>query len=339
MTLRVGVLGTRHVHAAGLARIVAALGHDIVGATERDPLAAREWVEVGLAPIVDDPHRLVESCDAVIVAGTNRERVDDAIVAIEAGIPVLCEKPVAIDGSDLERLVAAIAPFPEERFMVALPVRFSGAMQRARDLIQGGHVGDVLAARGTNHGQFPGGWFGDAHEAGGGAIMDHTVHVSDGLCWLLGDRIRDVYAEAATRMHGSLAVDDCGVLTFSFAGGAFASLDASWSRPTSFATWGDVWIEVVGTRGRLVIDPMARHLDLFDDRVGRMRTVGYGSDDMTRAMVQAFLTFAVEGGPSPVPLADGVHASDVVLAAYRSAASHRVELVTERDLATASPAG
>lgn len=323
--MKVGIIGTRHVHAGGLAQNVVALGGELVGAVERDESARTAW-DAGLAPLRGLDETLADA-DAVIVAGTNRERVDDVLAAVEAGVPVLGEKPVAVNRTALDALVAGTGP--DTRFMVALPVRFGASLQRAKAAIEAGAIGTPIAGRGTNHGVFPGGWFGDPAEAGGGALQDHVVHLSDAMCWLLGDRVSRVYARAESAMGLGIAVEDCGVVTLDFESGFFASIDSSWSRPKSFPTWGDVWLELVGTEGRIVIDPMATRLELYDDAAGKLRHVGYSDDDMTRAMVGAFMEYARSGeaAGSPVSLAEGVHASEVVLAAYASVESGRPEPV------------
>jgi predicted dehydrogenase len=322
--MKLGIIGTRHVHADGLAACVEACGGTLVGAVERDPDARQGWTRTPLLELDE----LLERSDAVIVAGTNRERVDDTLAASSAGLPVLTEKPVAAGAEDLARLVEE---GDASRIMVALPVRFAASLQRARRAILDGAIGTPIAARGTNHGQFPGGWFGSLADAGGGALQDHVVHLSDALCWLLDDRVTHVYARTAQAMHADIDVEDCGVVTLDFDSGVFASIDSSWSRPASFPTWGDVWLELVGTEGRLRIDPMATHLDVYDDSAGKLRHVGYADDDMTLELVRSFLEFARAGADSaPVSFAEGIHASDVVLAAYASAASGRREPVTSR---------
>jgi predicted dehydrogenase len=137
-------------------------------------------------------------------------------------------------------------------------------------------------------------------------------------------------------LHPDNDVEDCGVVTLDFESGFFASIDSSWSRPESFPTWGDVWLELVGTGGRIRIDPMATHLDLYSDTAGKLQHVGYSDDDMTLEMVRSFLDFAraraagAEPISSPVSFDEGVHASDVVLAAYASVDSGRPEPVATR---------
>jgi predicted dehydrogenase len=322
--MKVGIIGTRHVHADGLAHNVQELGGTLVGAVERDADAAAAWTRT---PILERDELLAQ-VDAVIVAGTNRERVDDTIAATDAGRYVLCEKPVAADADELARLVAGADP---ALVMVALPLRFSAAARRARTAIESGAIGMPLAARGTNHGQFPGSWFGTRADAGGGSLQDHVVHLSDLLCWLLEDRATRAYARAEQVLHPANDVEDCGIVTLDFGSGVFASIDSSWSRPRSFPTWGDVWLELVGTGGRLRIDPMATHIDHYDDAAGTLRHIGYSDDDMTREMVRAFLEFArTPGTTSPVTLDEGIHASDTVLAAYASVESGRPEPVLAR---------
>ena len=321
--MKVGILGTRHVHADGFAACAERAGATIIGATADDAAARGAWTR---SPIVGRAE-LFEISDAIIVAGTNRERVEQSLAAMHAGLPTLSEKPVAAGDKDLALLVEGADP---ALFMVALPVRFSSTLQRARDAIQSGAIGTPLAARGTNQGQFPGGWFGDMDHAGGGALQDHIVHLSDVLCWLLEDRATRSYAVASSAMHPELSVESCGLVTLDFESGFFASIDSSWSRPKSYETWGNVWLEIIGTKGRVIIDPMATHLDVYDDGIGKVRHHSYSEDDMTLAMIRAFLDFARDGGDSPVSLAEGIHASDTVRASYASVASRRPEPVLAR---------
>lgn len=323
--MKVGFLGTRHVHASGLAQNVVDLGHVVVAAHEPDAAAAAEWTAAPLAATVDE---VLERSDAIIVAGTNRERVDGALAAMAAGKHVLSEKPIGVDPAAVDRLVADA---DADKFMVALPLRFSVTFQRAADAIRAGALGTPLAARTTNHGTFPGGWFGDPVEAGGGALQDHIVHISDALCHVFDDSAVRAFARANSNLRPELQVETSGIVTLDFASGMFASIDSSWSRPDSFATWGDVWLEIVGSEGRIRIDPMATHMDHFSDAAGKLVHMGYSDDDMTASMVAAFLEFAqTPGMASPVPLADGVHASDTVAAAYASVASGEPEPVRVR---------
>ncbi len=317
--MKLGFIGNQHVHAEGLAKLAVDLGASIIGCSDCDE---SQWS-------IDAPelslNELLESSDAIVVAGTNAKRVDAVMAAGDAGLPVLAEKPIACDTKGFQSLISRIQQL-EPLVMVALPVRFSESFATAKLAIADGAIGKPLAARGTNHGQFPGGWFGELDAAGGGAVMDHTVHVSDGLCWLLDDEIQRVWCTHSNRMNLGIEVEDSGVLVFDFKSGAFASLDCSWTRPKSFHTWGDVWIEIVGTEGRIIIDPMARNMCVYDDSIGRMKTIQYSTDDRTRNMMGAFIQVARDphSTSSPVSLRAGLHASATVLAAYESATTHQM---------------
>lgn len=324
--LKVGVLGTRHVHASDMAKILVAQGQEIVGAWDENEAAQAEWRNLSIGPLLETRDEVLAASDVIIVAGTNRERVTDTVAAMDAGLPVLTEKPVAIDDEGVADLIAARDRHPNAKVSVALPLRFSDAFDRAGKAVRSGAIGTPLGARGTNHGQYPGGWFGDKAEAGGGALTDHIVHIADGLCWMLDQQASCVYAVAASRMYDDLDVEDCGIATVEFESGAFASIDASWSRPRSFPVWGDVWLVLVGSEGRMVIDPFAKRLNHFDDRAGKLTHMHF-MDDMTANLLSAFTAYVRDEGPNPVTLSEGIHASEIVLASYRSVASGRPEAV------------
>jgi predicted dehydrogenase len=207
------------------------------------------------------------------------------------------------------------------RLGTAFPVRSSPAVIALREAIAAGQLGRILAVRATNPGQYPGLWFGDKKLAGGGAVMDHTVHAADAIRWLLGDEFTRVQAELGSYVYG-LAVEDTGVLTLDLASGAFASIDCSWSRPKSFPTWGGVTFHVVGERATVDIDVFRQALTYYDDTAGRTRLVGWG-DDLNAHMIGGFADAILAGKPVPIDGEAGLRALEVAVAAYRSAETKR----------------
>jgi predicted dehydrogenase len=199
----------------------------------------------------------------------------------------------------------------------AFPVRSSTAVLALKEAIESGTLGRVRAVRATNPGQYPGLWFGDKKRAGGGAVMDHTVHAADAIRWLMGDEFTRVYAELGSFIYG-LEVEDCGVLTCDLASGAFASIDCSWSRPQTFPTWGGVTLHVIGEKATVDVDVFRQALTHYDDTAGRTRLVGWG-DDLTARMLAAFVDAILGGRPVPIDGEDGLRALEVAIAAYRSA--------------------
>jgi predicted dehydrogenase len=319
--LRVGILSFAHVHAAAYAEALA----EIVGATlvgiwdnvvERGQQAAAAYSTTFHA----DLSQLLAAVDTVIVASENVHHKELVLAAAGAGVPVLCEKPLATTVEDGQAMIEACAAAGVQ-LGTAFPVRYSAAVRGLRAAVQGGILGDTLMIRATNRGKYPGSWFAARELSGGGAIMDHTVHVADLLRWIWQRECIGVYAEAATRHH-ALEVDDCGLLLITLEDGLFASLDPSWSRPVdTFPTWGDVTIEVTGTLGTACIDVFAQNIEFFNDQRGRTEWRNWG-ENLDRLMVEDWLRAIREGVPAPISGEDGLRAVEVALGAYRSAREH-----------------
>lgn len=324
MTLGIGIISFAHLHAVSYAnaftsmddvRLVAIADDD---AGRGQTMASRFGVEHD-----QDYRRLLDRDDiqAVVVTSANAHHRDQVIAAATAGKHVLCEKPIATTRDDAVAMIDACAR-NGVHLQTAFPMRFSPPVIALRQAIQDGAIGTPLAAMTTNHGRMPPGWFSDPALAGGGAVMDHTVHVADLLRWIFGAEFTEVYAEVDTRIHPGIATDDVGILLLTMESGLFASLDPSWARPKTWPTWGGVTMEVVGDDGVIAMDAFKQQLHVFDDRAGayRLEPWGAGGDPpMIRSFVDAIL-----GGREPeVTGTDGLKALEVVLCAYESAKTHQ----------------
>lgn len=274
-----------------------------------------------------EPDALLSACDAVVVCAENIHHKSLTERAANAGKHVLCEKPLATTPDDAREMVDICAAAGVQ-LMTAFPCRFSPAFGQLLAAVGNGDLGDILAVRGTNRGRCPGGWFIDKALSGGGAVMDHTVHVTDLLRALLASEVKTVFCEADNHLlHGDF--DDTGFLQMTFDSGVFATLDASWSRPQSFPTWGDVTMGVVGTKGVIEMDMFAQESVLYSDKTGRVSYQGWGSNT-DAGMVAAFVHAVKTGEPVPVTGVDGLRAVEVVEAAYESVRTHQPVAVRHR---------
>jgi UDP-N-acetylglucosamine 3-dehydrogenase len=311
--IRVGIASFAHLHADAYAAALGdAQGATLVGVWDAEPARGRDRAERYGAAWQPDFQALLDAVDAVVICSENVHHRDLALAAAGAGKHVLCEKPLATTLADARAMIAACAD-AGVTLQTAFPCPFSPAFARLVELVRGDAVGELLALCCTNRGRMPGGWFVDPALSGGGAVMDHTVHVADLLRRLLASEVVRVYAEAGQRLH-HLGVDDSGLLTLDFADGRFATLDTSWSRPASFPTWGDVTIRAVGTRGTLAMDMFRQSLDRYADGHAQ---IGFGAD-LDRAMLQSFVDAVAGRGPVRATGEDGLRALEVALAAYRS---------------------
>ncbi len=324
MSVRVGMVSFAHVHAPQYASILGGLGTaEFVGVADDDGERGREAAGRYGVRYFEEAGDLFGAVDAVIVCSENRWHARDVIPALRAGVDVLCEKPISTTPADAREMIR-VSEETGSRLGIAFPVRHVPAIRKAREILRSGAIGRVLAVNGTNHGQIPGGWFLDPELSGGGAVMDHTVHLADTLRWMLGGEVKNVYAEVGS-FFGAGSVDDAGMLTIEMegegiAGGVFATIDPSWSRGDGFPMWGDFTLRVTGSEGVLDVDAFNRSIMVLDHEAGGTSWT-YTGEDPNALMIGDFLSGA-EGGGIGAEGQDGLRALEVVFAAYRSRESH-----------------
>ncbi|WP_067934213.1 Gfo/Idh/MocA family protein [Alicyclobacillus kakegawensis] len=319
----IGILSFAHMHAYAYADVLKQLPNvRIQAVADTDEERGRKAQAQYGGDFCVDYQRLLqrEDIDAVIVCSENARHAEMVLAAAEAGKHVLCEKPIATTVNDAQRMIDACEQH-QVTLQIAFPVRFSTPLCRLKQTVEEGRLGRIVAIRGTNHGQNPGGWFVDPVLSGGGAVMDHTVHVVDIMRWLSESEVREVYAEVDTRFY-DIETDDCGLLMLEFENGVFASHDPSWSRPRAYPTWGDVTLEVIGTGGVTQVDALAQHLDVYSDRDGGYQHAFFG-DSMDAALILDFVDCVQTGRMPSISGVDGLRALEVALAAYESAQSGR----------------
>jgi predicted dehydrogenase len=304
-----------HFHSYSYAKYLASMpGVSIMGVADRDDARAREAAErLGAPHFASTGALLREKPDAVLISSENARHEIDVLEVASAGVHVFCEKPIATTTAAARRMIDAC-----ERagvvLQVAFPVRFSPPAVRARELVKEGSIGRVLGAATTNRGKLVRTWFADPDVSGGGAIMDHTVHVADLLRWFLADDVVEVYAESGRLFYPDLACEDAGLLSLAFKKGAFATLDTSWSRLPSYPTWGEVVMRLWGEKGTLELDAFAQTVTVWKQEA---RFDGWGSD-CDQGMMKDFVATLRTGRKPTATGHDAMKAIEVAVAAYES---------------------
>ena len=126
--------------------------------------------------------------DAADVCVWNCNHAECTIKALEAGLNVLCEKPMAYNVEQAEKMLEA-SKKAGKLLMIGFVMRFSDKARIATDFIKKGYLGDVYFAKAhyiRRHGN-PGGWFADIEKSGGGPVIDLGVHVIDHTRQLMGN--------------------------------------------------------------------------------------------------------------------------------------------------------
>ena len=322
--MRIGILSFAHLHAQSYAACLKQIPQvELVGIADRDRGRGQAAAEQFGTRYYDSYQGLLaEGLDGVLICSENSRHRELAELAAGRTPHILCEKPIASTLEDA-RAIIGICATRGSKLQIAFPVRFSPAMRRLKEMLAAGRLGRIYAVKTTNHGFMPGGWFIQKELSGGGAVIDHTVHVIDLLRWFWNTEVTEVYAEVGLELlHPGLGIDDVGLLSFQLANGAFGTLDTSWSRPRSYPTWGDVTIEVVGEKGWAIVDTFAQKIDVYSDALGKGQWVDCGSN-IDLGLMRDFVEMIATGRAPSISGHDGLKALEVALAAYRSAATGR----------------
>ncbi|KAF9127258.1 hypothetical protein BGX30_014870 [Mortierella sp. GBA39] len=290
---------------------------EVAGIADEDEARVKPFTEPHGVPYYSDyTQMLQEPLDAVVICSENVRHAEMVCAAAAAGKHVLCEKPLGVSEEEMLRMIETCKQHGVQ-LMTAFPCRFLTSVKQAKQAVEQGKIGDIIAIKGTNRGTMPSGWFQDRSLSGGGAVLDHTVHVMDLMHWFTGSKVRSVFAHAKMLFHDT-DIDDAGMVHVRFDNGVFAVLDPSWSRSRSFPTWGDVTMEIIGTKGVLSIDAFAQKNDVYSD-VESKSLWSYWGDNMDEALIDSFVASIRDGKPVAVSGEDGLYSARVALAAYESA--------------------
>jgi len=161
-------------------------------------LAAIETLGVDLVGVCDsgrDHRDFLDEVrpDVVHICTPHDRHVPIAIDALERGVHVLLEKPVANTIAEADRLVAAVKNHPDVKIGVCLQNRYNLTSQAARDLLASGELGQAVGGSAAvlwhrdaaYYAARP--WRGEKRRAGGGVLINQAIHTLDLLQWLLGE--------------------------------------------------------------------------------------------------------------------------------------------------------
>lgn len=316
--MKIGIISFAHMHAYSYANCLRQIdGVELTMIADESEERGRKMAQqFGTQFYKDYQALLAQDVDAVVICSENARHAEMVIAAAHAKKHILCEKPISTNVEDAKKMIAACEQ-NQVKLQIAFPVRFSTPVQRVKRMIDEDKLGRILTVRGTNRGRNPGGWFVDPELSGGGAVMDHTVHVIDIMRWYLKSEVREVYAEIDTRFN-DIPSDDCGLLMLEFENGVIASHDPSWSRCKSFPTWGDVTMEIVGTGGTTHVDALAQNFGVYSDKTNQFGYRHWG-DNSDLALISDFVACIQEQRTPSISGEDGLRAMEVALAAYQSA--------------------
>jgi predicted dehydrogenase len=320
--IKIGILSFAHHHGeAYISNVRRMDGVELLGVADDEPGRGQRIAAENQTRYFDSYEDLLEARpDGVIICSENNRHRPLVEMAASRGANVLCEKPIATTLEEARAIVDACDQ-AGVLLMTAFPMRFSAPLLEIKARLDSGDFGDVYCFNATNQGELPTkyrAWFVDPELAGGGAIMDHTVHLVDIMRWFLGSEVQTMYARSNRIFHADEVSVETGALEMlTFENGTFATIDASWSRPQYWPTWGGLGFEMVTQRGAVLVDAFRQNLKVYRHEWQSSKWLPWGSDS-NHAMVEEFVSAIREDRPPRVTGVDGLRALEATLAAYES---------------------
>lgn len=184
--------------------------------------------------------------DAVIVSTSNNLHSSIAIGSAESRKHVLCERPLARNPSEAERMVASAREY-DVRLKTGFTLRYQPAVIRARGLVDSGRIGKVISVRArSGRGSYitrSAQWLVDPELSGGGTLLDNGIDLLD-LCRVFMGDFRRVFGHVATLVWPVELIEDNAFAILSTSDGRAALVQSSWS------DWqGYIYMEISGTDG------------------------------------------------------------------------------------------
>jgi len=319
--MKIGILSFAHHHGESyIANLRAIPGIEICVADD-DSVRRAHLAKQYDVPFYPSYEALIESKpDGMIVCSENTRHLPLVEMAAASKINVLCEKPLATTVADAKAIVE-MCDRAGVLLMTAFPMRFSPPLIEVKARLESGELGQVFCFNATNQGELPKkyrAWFVDPSLAGGGAMMDHTVHLVDVMRWYLGSEVTEVYAQSNRIFHADEVEVETGALEIiTFDNGVFASIDASWCRPPYWPSWGGLTFEMVTERGAVIVDGFKQNITVYS--YANQRPVWqYWGTNIDQAMICEFVAAIRDGREPSVTGVDGLRAVEVTLAAYES---------------------
>lgn len=302
----------------------------------------------GFAAITGASAVCADAADVFATPGINTvyvctETAEHPALVIEAasrGLAVFCEKPLAKTLAEVERMVSAVEAAGVVN-QVGLVLRYSPVFTVLYHLIQDDTLGPFLTAHLRDdqffpiRGQYASTWRGDFERAGGGTLLEHSIHDVDLFRWLFGE-------VAAVRCHtrntaGHDGIEDVALVTFQHEAGHQTTLSSVWhacdDRPSTrrleiffeggyFATGHD-FIGPIHWQGRTGEEHI---MDVDEVWLRYQQITGYSEDEMLlarRGMASdySFLRSVLAGSPAHPDFSTALSAHRIVDACYRSAAA------------------
>lgn len=265
--------------------------------------------------------------DIVTIAVPTMLHKEVALDAIERGISVLIEKPIAFSVAEGQEIIDS-AERKGVKLMIGHIERFNPAIIGLKNRIEVGDLGKIFQMDARRQGPFP------ARIGDVGVIIDLAVHDIDIMRYVSKDDIIRVYAETEQRIHSKYEDMVTGLVRFK--SGSIGSLTINWLTPTKIREF-----TVIGEKGLFRVDLLTQDLYLYENpdthtsewqtlqvlrgvHEGKMTRFVLTKKEPLRAEQEAFIDCVLNNTPAPVSGADGLMALALAQQLIKAGAEHTV---------------
>lgn len=313
--IRVGFIGAgfiaeshaKAVRKSGLAEVVSVYAPDESAGRLAASCGAR--AAASAADVIASPE-----IDAVFILSPTHTHADLLRRVHAAGKHVLCEKPLVRTVAEADEIAALFAGYRPVA-MAGMVLRFWPEYRQLRDSVKAGDIGSIGTIRMVRGVTFPlpnDAWRGDFAKSGG-VLLDVGIHDLDFVDWAFGPVTRVFTMRSQPDADGR---NEYALVVARTADGAIAHFEISGTEAPGAFYYG---FEVAGSAGLIEMDSRTEPPLTVRPADGTPSRTAYPMEVTPHcAMVSAFLNAVATGAPSPVPMADGVRAARLALAAYQS---------------------
>lgn len=284
-------------------------------------LAAR----TGAKQVLTYEEVLDEHLDVIHLATPHHVHAKQAIDALNAGINVLTEKPMAISLADADQMIETAAQ-TGMKLGVIFQNRYGDTAQKMKQMIEKGELGQVVGARSfltwirpESYYQCP--WKGKWDTEGGGVLIDQAIHSLDLVQWLVGSDVEWIHGHCDRRVRTTIEVEDIAEAVIRFKNGCMYSLYAC----NYYVSNEPIEIQIYGENGKLTLRGNTLVIELKGQEqvvIASSAVKDHPGQDYWgnnhRRQIQDFYRSVLEDKPVYIDGSEGRKALAMVLGVYAS---------------------
>ncbi|MDQ2687813.1 MAG: Gfo/Idh/MocA family oxidoreductase [Armatimonadota bacterium] len=338
--LRIGVIGCGGIAQTHIKHFKGFPGVEVVAGADINPAALERMKNAhGVTLLYEDYNEMLkevgDGIDAISVCTPNGVHADAAIAALNAGKHVLCEKPMAMNAKQAQKMADAAKSNGVE-FVIGFQHRYEPRSKVLRDLVQSGALGDIMYVRAQalrRRGIPNWGVFGQKEQQGGGPMIDIGVHILETSHSIIGtpkpisatgntftylgnteSKVNSVWAGWDWKTY---TVEDLAVGMIRFETGAMLTLESSFVAHIEEDVFN---IQIMGTKGGAIWDGSKIYTD-FNNYMINASPSYIGKWDMWAYKMRHFVEVVRDGRPNEAPAEHGVMVQKMLDGIYASAAA------------------